>query len=616
VTVQRWLLAAWLCLVGCLAQAQDVSSVARHAPANTCFAAAGGDVAQTCEAFQKTRLGHSLCGPDFVPLIDELRRREMAGPLTLRPAVGFDWSDLAQVHDAGGMFVFPVGETELGVAWIFSGTSSVESPGPLAAAQKYFSAKGFGRSSGRYKGADLTVFKPSGKKQGDSPRVLFVGQGFYGITNSPQAAQVLFAVQPARSLAAESVWQQANQASGTAPAVGDATVMVRPMELWELLRRSGDAKKPAKPEKPAVASPGDKETKDRDPLESARQLGFEGVQALAGRVSFLADSDRDWQLQAHLIIPSPFAKVLRLLELRQGPMPELPDWIAADVTTASLARWDFPLAVKGFGNLFDEANEPGPDGVGLFEDMLDGLRDDPEGVQVDLRRDVFAQLGPDLLAVTDRRGERSKEQPQGERTLYVTPVRDIDRVTDALTRFYRGDKRVEHLRSGNYQVWTVPEGNSLFVEGESDSVVSVRALAIGEGQMLFGTDIGLLGSAIAASPSGPRLEDDASLGRLWRSVKERHGDAGALWGLARLDQVLEPAYLQATSAEKGESQSLIAGLWRMLLFGTADQEADVPTAAAPQFDRLRSALPPSATVLSRTPDGFSITLGALGAETP
>jgi hypothetical protein len=291
----------------------------------------------------------------------------------------------------------------------------------------------------------------------------------------------------------------------------------------------------------------------------------------------------------------------------------LPDWIAADVTSATLWRWDFPQAMKGFGNLFDEANEPGPDGVGLFEDMLDGLRDDPEGVQVDLRRDVFEHLGPDLLNVTDRRGEHTKEQPHGDRTLYVTRVRDIDRVTDALLRFYRGDKRVEHVRVGNYQVWTVPEGNSLFVEGESDSVVSVRALAIGEGQMLFGTDIGLLGSALAARPSGALLREDASLERLWRSVKERHGDAGALWGVARLDQVLEPAYRRATSAEKSDDAGVSGALWRILLFGTADEEADVPYAAAPQFDRLRIALPPAATVLSKSPDGFSVTIGALGA---
>ncbi|MEX0585688.1 MAG: hypothetical protein WD176_03530, partial [Pirellulales bacterium] len=335
--------------------------------------------------------------------------------------------------------------------------------------------QGFSRSTARHKAAAMTVLRPGSKKKDESPRVLFVAEGFYGVANSPEAAEALLAVEPERSLAAEDIWQQSNPPPGTAAAAGagDATVVIRPLSLWELVRRAGE---PSKPSNPAAAKSKDNEKKERDPLASSRQLGFDGVSALAGLVTFSAQGDRDWQVQASLIVPRPFDKALRLLELREGPMPELPDWITADVTSASFWQWDFPLAIKGFGNLFDEANEPGPDGVGLFEDMLDGLRDDPDGVQVDLRRDVFEHLGPDVLNITDRRGPRTKEQPEGDRTLYVVRVRDPQRVTGALERFYRGDERVRHVRTGSYEVWTVPEGSSLFVEGESDSVVSVRAL--------------------------------------------------------------------------------------------------------------------------------------------
>ncbi|MCH8924205.1 MAG: hypothetical protein IIA67_13780, partial [Planctomycetes bacterium] len=552
-----------MCFVGCLAAAQDVSSVASHAPAESCFAAVSADVAATCEAFQKTRLGETLCGPDFTPLVDELRRRGMAGPLNLRPAVGFDWSDLAELHEPGGLFVFPLAESKLGVAWIFGGSSSETLPGPLAAAERYFRAKGFSSSIVRHEAAELIVLKPAGKEQGESPRVLFVARDFYGVANSQEAAAVLLAVQPDRSLAADAVWQQANRATGAiaAPSVGDATVMVRPMELWELVRRAGEEKKSSEPPQPADAEKNEKRQQDRDPLAASRQLGFDGVQALAGRVTFSAHTDRDWQLQAVLRLSRPYEKALRLLELRQGPLPELPDWLGADVSSATFWRWDFLLAMKGFGNLFDEANEPGPDGVGLFEDMLDGLRDDPEGVQVDLRRDLFEQLGPDVLNVTDRRGPRTKEMPHGDRTLYVARVKDMARVIDALKRFYHGDERVRHVRSGNYEVWTVPEGSSLFVEGESDSVVMVRALAVGEGQMLFGTDVDQLNSAMASSDSGGRLKDDSDWSRLWRSLRERHGESGAFWAMSRLDQVLEPGYQRATTDEEGDAAGPVAALW-------------------------------------------------------
>ncbi len=270
--------------------------------------------------------------------------------------------------------------------------------------------------------------------------------------------------------------------------------------------------------------------------------------------------------------------------------------------------------MQGFGNLFDEANEPGPDGVGLFEDMLDGLRDDPEGVQVDLRREVFAQLGPEIMNVTDRGGEKTDQRPHGDRTLYVTRVRDMAVVTDALKRFYRGDDRVQHARTGEYEVWTVPEGASLFVEGESDSVVSVRALALGAGRMLFATDVDMLHAMLAGSATGAALSDGSPWSGLWRKMQDRPGEA-SLWALTRLDDTMAPAYSQATKDAKPEEEAgPLAGLWRILLFGTADPETQVPTAAAPPFGRVRAGLPPASVIMAPVAEGWTITIDAARGE--
>jgi hypothetical protein len=230
-------------------------------------------------------------------------------------------------------------------------------------------------------------------------------------------------------------------------------------------------------------------------------------------------------------------------------------------------------------------------------------------VQVDLRREVFSNLGPEILSLADRHGPRTKEMPEGDRALYWTRVREEAQVLDALRRFYRGDERVRHTRAGDYDVWTVPAGASLFVEGESDSVVSVRALALGDGQMLFSTDPDLLQSALGGS-GGAGLNGDAVWSRLWKTV-ENGAASSVLWSMSRLDLVLEPGYARATSDESREDDSLVTGLWRVLLFGTTDREIDVPYAAAPAYERVRAALPPAATVVSPSPEGFSITTSGL-----
>jgi hypothetical protein len=311
------------------------------------------------------------------------------------------------------------------------------------------------------------------------------------------------------------------------------------------------------------------------------------------------------------VTPRPYAKAMRLLELQSAAMPELPDFLPADVTTASFWQWDFVKGMQGYGNLFDEANEPGPDGVGLFEDMLDGLRDDPEGVQVDLRKEVFANLGPAIMSFTDRGGAKSEKTPHGDRALYVAQVKDQAQVTDALKRFYKGDDRVAYRRVGDYDVWTVPEGASLFVEGESDSVVNIRSLALGKNRMLFGTDVELLDRTLKGGEPSQKLKDDAGWATLWNAMRER-APQGALWGLSRLEDTMQSDYAQATQPPReDEKASLLSTMWRILLFGTAAEEVEVPYDHAPTFDQVRPALSRTSTLMTPAGDDWNVTISAL-----
>ncbi len=529
--------------------------------------------------------------------------------------VGFDWAELESLHDAGGLFVFPLDGDKLGMAWIFIGTGS-DTQGPLTAAAKYFGEQGFRSKTEKQSGATLTTLTPPADRNDESPRVLFAAPGIYGVANSPAAADALLHVTRDNSLGDVPSWQQMVVAgTDVASLPGDVRLLIRPMELWELVSTS----KPESNAPPSTTEEGASEKTTTDPMASSRQVGFDAIQALAGRISFTASSQRDWEIAVRMEVPPPYEKALRMLDMPPGPMPELPEYIAADITSVTFWRWNFSQAMKGFGNLFDEANEPGPDGVGLFEDMLDGLRDDPEGVQVDLRREVFEQLGPEILNITDRQGPKTEILPHGDRTLYVAQVRDVPIVAGALTRFYKGDDRVRHERKGGYDIWTVPEGASLFVEGESDSVVSVRALALGEGRMLFGTDEGLLRSTLAGGPRSELLKDQTAWSGMWKSMRDRAGAAGALWAMARLDDVLAPSYAQATSEppndeDDGSQGGPLSGLWRILLFGDASQNANVPTSAAPAFDRLRPSLPPASITFSPDGESWNVTITPCAAR--
>ena len=308
---------------------------------------------------------------------------------------------------------------------------------------------------------------------------------------------------------------------------------------------------------------------------------------------------------------------MQLLALEPCPLPEIPAWIRGDVVSLAMWRWDFAAAMKGFGTLYDESNEPGPDGEGMFEDMLDALRDDPEGVHTDLRRDVFDQVLPEMLRVTAANAPVAADQPPALYTLFVAPLRDVAKVRDTFARFYKDDAKVRHTRQGDFDVWSVDKRGSLFVEGESNSLVTVRALAVGDGKLLFSTDTDLLTSALQ-TPAKGALGDDDSWSRLLADMKAHQDATTAFRSLVRLGTALEPAYHVATAQDPNVKDPLGARLWRLLLFGTNQASAELPRALAPKYDRLRDALPPAATLVSRTEGGWTMRLVVLapGPESP
>ena len=576
-------------------RAAEIAQVAACLPAETSLAIFARNCHQTGLGLSGTRLGQVLQGPAFLPLRNALEAEGTPSAFELRPLFGFGWSDLGKTTAAGAFAAFSRADGTAAYAWVFLNQDDQEqAPACLAAAAANLTAAGYKTKRQTYEGGEMTEYRLSDAED-NRVIVIFSGSKASGVTDSLDSAKTLLNLSTAESLAASEsfapvlICPEVDECVADGAAPNAAVFYLRPMPFWQhLLDSQGDEADP-------------------EAFASAMRLGGDGIHVVAGRIDFDATSPCDWEIAARLISPSPLPKALRLMELKPAADPMIPAWIPADVISATCWGWDFASAIRGYGNLFDESNWPGPDGEGLFDETLDGLRDDPEGVRVDLRNDVFDRLESTCVSM-------SVEAENGTHRdwLYAVQTSEAEKIAATLARFYRGDEDVTYMSPGDVHTWTIPPGLSLFVEGESDSLISIRGVAVDATRLIFTTEPKLLQLALQ-DRSDAALGDDPDWKHLDTWANLHQGERTDLRGFVRLDRALLAPYAETTNPTT-EADRWSVRLIRLLLFGRFAPSSRALVEAAPKFDSIRSGLTASGIVISREKNAFTLRVAAVAAD--
>ena len=174
--------------VGCLAlQPARAAPVDDLIPADVALAVVTDDLAATASAGARLRWGGVLAGKTFAPLRQELRSRDLAAPLHLRPWFGVDWAEFANWH-APAAFIVYGDEKESHAAWLFACAAREDSAPLSAAMNRYLTAKRFTRSESLVSGYRIVSFRPpAGGRQASGPASIAKDR-LFAIANSQSAA--------------------------------------------------------------------------------------------------------------------------------------------------------------------------------------------------------------------------------------------------------------------------------------------------------------------------------------------------------------------------------------------------------------------------------------------
>lgn len=372
-----------------------------------------------------------------------------------------------------------------------------------------------------------------------------------------------------------------------------------------------------------------------DILNLLERQGFDAVQAVGGRLSI---GHAKFDLVHHGFIwappvdgePDRYRLAARMLRSINLPLAAVPAWIGPDTASFARLNWDLSGAFWHAESLVDDAF-----GAEVFQETLDGIRDDEEGPQIDFAEDVVPNLSDHLLIITDN---VTPIDARSERMMLAIATSDVDALRDAVRRAMEVEPAATLLDPvvpgiDIYRVLNTEDADDfekevlgdLFDDFEEDDVpapllnqwaitVIDDASAGGadkSGYLVFSSHAEMVVEAVE------RLADDdrgAGFGNDPDLIPVQ-GHAAALLGdapeqtfsrFAKSSLTLRAKYSLMRQGKLRESDSVMASLFRRLIVNGDERPEDVGLDRLPPFEQIETYLRPAGGVSRATPDGWTL----------
>lgn len=588
-----------LVLASCTTATLQAGDLSPLLPADTHFVATAPEMKVLGTAWANSSLGKLIQGADMQPYRAALDADNVACLIRLRPWFGWDWAELAEVPDQVTFGIFPSAipaaanpapakappakappakgaapaaptqQAEF-VCLIAKGKDPKAAAACRTAGEAYFKNLGIApvnKQAGKIAVTSYT-FKP--KVGADYTTVYFETPQYLGAATSLRGAELVLA-----KLAAA-------PAANPAPAKGLASFALEPLPLFKLL-----SKPPAKGKRNMVRF-------------FERQGGGE-IELVSGSLELPEKGELELALQGELQGNFPLPKGLGILDYKLGAPANLDDYFGKTAHTVRHWRWDFPKAMKSLGNLFDEWTEPGPSGEGVFDDLLDGLRDDPMGQKIDMRKDLFAQLGPSVTEL--KIDDPAAKVPPVQYKLDIIECIDAVKAEATLKKYWDDPAVMQDVKNGPV-IYYVKPGDSLFVGGrkgkKNQQSQNIEAATF-RGKMLYLCDsYPALLEYFAAQAKAADPKTTARLVATYKAAQTVGGDQLGYVGLALSEQSWQVPYTRLQAPAIPDEPANI-GLLRGALFGKEEARPAGIEKTLPPWNKVQPLAAPTFNLLK--PDG-------------
>jgi hypothetical protein len=578
---------------------------------------------QLAEQWEKTQLGQLIQDPVMKPFADDLRLQLEERLSNLRKKLGLTINDLKGVP--GGelsLAIIQPDEDQVAVALVVDVTDHQEQAQSLLdKVAENLKERGAARSETPVLDRPVTVFElplREGEERKEPLRVIYsldddllvasdnlgVVRGILGRAAGREGETL------ADHPAFQTVMERCQKDAGAAPP--QIRWFVEPFGCAKAIR---------------AGVPERKRRRGKTLLDHLEATGFAAVRGLGGFVDFAVEG-YEMVHRTAIHAPKPYEKSMNMLAFPNAEESRLPDWAPRDLATFTAVQCDILTAFDHIGPIFDQMAAEGEEGTWI--DVLDGLKTDPIGPQIDLREELIKHLGPQVIMISDY------EIPittTSERLLFAVEVDDVEAVANALEKTMKGDegKEVRRREFEGHVIWETIQKEKVEVgppiidypplgfgaeereeeEEEDDEgpapLLPNASVTVANGYLLVGSHYDFLIKILQPIDERETLGRSIDYVRIQDTIDDAVGGAGFLRGFSRTDAEYRATYELIRQGKMPESQTMLGRMLNTVLdVGDAStlREQKIDGSKLPEFEFVRRHLGPAGFSGTTEADGW------------
>lgn len=353
-----------------------------------------------------------------------------------------------------------------------------------------------------------------------------------------------------------------------------------------------------------------------------KSQGFAAIQGVGGFVDFGAEKFEIVHRTA-VWAPPPREKSMKILTFPNNKEFTPQRWVPTNVASYATFYCDVVNAFDHIGPLFDELVGQGDEGV--WQEVLDGLKKDPNGPQIDLRNELVVNLGQRICVLTDY---QTPITTTSERLLFAVEAKDEKAVALAISKMFKNDKEMRQRKFDKYVIWeSVPEekapvpeisldipllqpeqpGRAPEPQGREKTLLPNAALTVANGQLLIASHYDFLTKILKQVDERETLAKSIEFQIIQKTFAKFGVPQKAAQNFGRTDEQVRPTYELIRQGKMPESETMLGRLLNTL-FGAGRKgvirKQEIDGKAMPDYEFVRRFLGPAGMHAISEPDGW------------